>query len=200
STSARALIDAGANLDAQDNALRTPLHVSVLGEATEVMKLLLEAGCNYNALNNTSFTAMHVAALSGNEKAIQELCAAGLSPEERDELGLLPEEVAEAWGKHNTAWLLRKMPKSKDNSGPKPIRQMLRRSWEEYESEGEKTLSWVHQETLVFIKENIPENRDGHYQNPEGLTALHVAAKLGHTAIARVLMDSCGALPGVLTY
>ncbi|KAK8719708.1 hypothetical protein OTU49_017508 [Cherax quadricarinatus] len=200
STSARALIDAGANLDAQDNALRTPLHVSVLGESTEVMKLLLEAGCNYNALNNTSFTAMHVAALSGNEKAIQELCAAGLSPEERDELGLLPEEVAEAWGKHNTAWLLRKMPKSKDNSGPKPIRQMLRRSWEEYESEGEKTLSWVHQETLVFIKENIPENRDGHYQNPEGLTALHVAAKLGHTAIARVLMVSCGALPGVLTY
>ncbi|XP_069185282.1 LOW QUALITY PROTEIN: serine/threonine-protein phosphatase 6 regulatory ankyrin repeat subunit B [Procambarus clarkii] len=125
---ARALINAGADLDAQDSALRTPLHVSVLSystDNTEVMKLLLDAGCNYRALNNTAFTAMHVAALSGNEKAVQELCMAGLNPEERDEFGLLPEDIAEAWGKHNTAWLLRKMPQRTKRTSPKPILQML---------------------------------------------------------------------------
>ncbi|XP_045599456.2 serine/threonine-protein phosphatase 6 regulatory ankyrin repeat subunit B [Procambarus clarkii] len=200
---ARALINAGADLDAQDRTLRTPLHVSVLSystDNTEVMKLLLDAGCNSRALNSSGFTAMHMAAMSGNEKAVQELCMAGLNPEERDEFGLSPEDIAEAWGKHNTAWLLRKMPQRTKRTSPKPILQMLKRSWDDYEAEGVKTLSWVREKNFVLIQENVPENRDGHYQDSEGLTALHWAAILGHKLVVHTLIDTCASLPSVVTY
>uniref|UniRef100_A0A0P4WR32 Uncharacterized protein n=1 Tax=Scylla olivacea TaxID=85551 RepID=A0A0P4WR32_SCYOL len=110
--SAKALIDAGADLNARDNSMRTPLHVSVLGKSTNIMKLLLDAGCDVQAVNDKGFSVLHIAALSGNEKAVQELRMAGVETDRKDSMGLMPEDVADVWGSHGTAWLLRKMPKA----------------------------------------------------------------------------------------
>lgn len=71
--------------------------------------MLLDAGCDSMALESTSFTPMHIAALTGNEEAIQELSSSGLSTEDKDNVGMTPEQVAQVWGRHNTAWLLHKM-------------------------------------------------------------------------------------------
>lgn len=109
---AQALIAAGADLNSRDRNKRTPLHVSVLGSSTKIMHLLLEAGCDAQALNDRGFSVLHIAALSGNEKAVQELQMAGLKTDGHDSMGLTPEEVADTWGSHGTAWLLRKMPKA----------------------------------------------------------------------------------------
>lgn len=76
------------------------------------MRLLLSAGCDAYAVNEMGFSALHIAALCGNENAVQELRMAGLEADGKDITGLTPEEVAETWGSHSTAWLLRKMPRS----------------------------------------------------------------------------------------
>ncbi|XP_069956365.1 serine/threonine-protein phosphatase 6 regulatory ankyrin repeat subunit B isoform X2 [Cherax quadricarinatus] len=197
----KALIDAGADVNARDNMQRTPLHVSVLGNSTEALRLLLASGCNVSAVNSQTFTAMHIAALSGNEAGVQELYKAGLNPETREESGLLAEDVAEVWGSHNTAWLLRKLPKLKtDSHTQSDTHSLMARSWQEYESEGHKTLEWVKKKDFVLLEASLPKNRDSHYQDVDGLTPLHWAAKLGFPTIVRSLIDNCKVLPWALTH
>lgn len=88
----------------------------------EVLKLLLDAGCDSMVVESTSFTPMHIAALTGNEEAIQELSSFGLSTKDKDNAGMTPEQVAQVWGRHNTAWLLHKMaPTSLRNPTVPPV-------------------------------------------------------------------------------
>lgn len=105
-------MEAGADIDARDKSMRTPLHVSVYANSTSIMKLLLDAGCDANAINNKGLSVLHVAALCGNEIAVQELRMAGFEADGKDTMGLTPEDIADTWGSHGTAWLLRKMPKA----------------------------------------------------------------------------------------
>ncbi|KAG0710852.1 Ankyrin-1 [Chionoecetes opilio] len=200
---ARLLIAAGADLNARDNSMSTPLHVSVFGKSTKIMKLLLEAGCDAGALSDKGFSVLHIAALSGNEKAVQELRMAGVEADGKDTMGLTPEEVADTWGSHGTAWLLRKMPKRARThtiSTPSSSHIMLRRSWDEYDAEGHKTFTWVKDGLTYLLEANSPVNRDPHYQDPAGLTPMHWAAKLGLTATARALINACCSYPGVVNY
>lgn len=76
------------------------------------MKLLLDAGCDASAINDKGLSVLHVAALCGNVKAVQELRMAGFQADGKDTMGLTPEDIADTWGSHSTAWLLRKMPKA----------------------------------------------------------------------------------------
>ncbi|KAK8728164.1 hypothetical protein OTU49_009146, partial [Cherax quadricarinatus] len=169
--------------------------------STEALRLLLASGCNVSAVNSQTFTAMHIAALSGNEAGVQELYKAGLNPETREESGLLAEDVAEVWGSHNTAWLLRKLPKLKtDSHTQSDTHSLMARSWQEYESEGHKTLEWVKKKDFVLLEASLPKNRDSHYQDVDGLTPLHWAAKLGFPTIVRSLIDNCKVLPWALTH
>ncbi|XP_063850072.1 ankyrin-2-like isoform X2 [Scylla paramamosain] len=204
--SAKALIDAGADLNARDNSMRTPLHVSVLGKSTNIMKLLLDAGCNVQAVNDKGFSVLHIAALSGNEKAVQELRMAGVETDRKDSMGLMPEDVADVWGSHGTAWLLRKMPKAtrtttRITTANPSSNIMMRMSYGEYEVEGQKTLKWTKMEGMAYMLEaNVPKNRDPHYQDDAGFTPMHWAAQLGRTATVRALSKSCCSYAGAVTY
>ncbi|KAK3884593.1 hypothetical protein Pcinc_011149 [Petrolisthes cinctipes] len=196
---ARVLVKAGANLDARDTAMRTPLHHAIVSHSTPVLKLLLDSGCDSTALESTSFTPMHIAGMMGNEEAIQELSTSGQSMEVTDNTGMTPEEMAQAWGRHNTAWLLHKMT-STTLRKPTPSHFLLRRSWKDYESEGNKTINWVREENTFFLEANVPENRDGYYQDQNGWTALHWAAHLGLDNTVRTLAGPCGIFLNVVTY
>ncbi|MPC71438.1 Serine/threonine-protein phosphatase 6 regulatory ankyrin repeat subunit C [Portunus trituberculatus] len=222
--SAKVLIDAGADLNARDSSMRTPLHVSVLGKSTNIMKLLMDAGCDVKAVNDRGFSVLHIAALSGNEKAVQELRMAGIETDEKDSMGLMPEDVADVWGSHGTAWLLRKMPKatrntkittansssstmvvglalgSIGNNYSQLMTQQFRLSYGDYEAEGQKTLKWAKMEGMAFMLEaNVPKNRDPHYQDEAGFTALHWAAQLGRTSTVRALSKSCCSYASAVT-
>lgn len=201
---AKALIAAGADLNARDKSNRTPLHVSVFGKTTKIMELLLDAGCDPQALNSQGFTVLHTAALCGNEKAIQVLRMAGLEANGQDNMGLTPEEVADTWGSHGTAWLLSKMPKAARAPSlkvtPASSYTKLQTSWEEYEKEGQKTFKWVKERKAYLFEANSPVNRDPHYQDEAGNTAMHCAAQLGLDSTALALTKSFCSYPGVVNY
>ncbi|KAK8733781.1 hypothetical protein OTU49_006476 [Cherax quadricarinatus] len=205
---AELLISAGADLDAQDKDLRTPLHSAVVGGSTELINLLLKSGCNRNALNSFRFSVMHLAALIGNEKAIQVLIQADLRLDDKGEADILPEEVAETFGRHNTAWLIRKIAKRKSKASRTPIHNLMKRSLEAYESWGEELIQWAKETNKItslakapqLLQETACHTRHFHYQDAEGLTALHWAARLGNKHTVWNLIYTCGALPGVVTY
>lgn len=201
---AKVLIDAGADINVRDKSLRTPLHVSVYANSTSIMRLLLDAGCDENAINDKGLSVLHVAALCGNEIAVQELRMAGIQADGKDTMGLTPEDIADTWGSHGTAWLLRKMPKATittntiDNPSCSDI--MMRRSWDEYEIEGKKTFTWMRPGLAYLLEANTPVNRDPHYQDEAGLTPIHRAAELGLTQMVRALSKSTCSYAGAITY
>ncbi|MPC58140.1 Ankyrin-1 [Portunus trituberculatus] len=201
---AKVLIEAGADINARDKSLRTPLHVSVYANSTSIMRLLLDAGCDANAINDKGLSVLHIAALCGNEIAVQELRMAGFEADGKDTMGLTPEDIADTWGSHGTAWLLRKMPKATitTNTIDRPYCSeiMMRRSWEEYELEGKKTFTWMRPGKAYLLEANTPINRDPHYQDEAGLTPMHRAAELGLTLMVRALSNFTCSYAGAVTY
>ncbi|KAG0725555.1 Serine/threonine-protein phosphatase 6 regulatory ankyrin repeat subunit C [Chionoecetes opilio] len=187
---ARLLIAAGVDLNARDNSMKTPLHVSVFGKSTKIMKLLLEAGCDAGALNDKGFSVLHIAALSGTKRPFRNCGMAGVEADGKDTMGLTPEEVADTWGSHGTAWLCVRCLKGR---GPTLLHSLIVSHHVEDIHVGQGRLTYL-------LKANSPVNRDPHYQDPAGLTPMHWAAKLGLTATARALISACCSYPGVVSY
>ena len=80
----KALVVAGADLNAQFNEGGTPLHVAAASGNTEEVKALVVAGADLNAQNNEGETPLHVAVASGNTEAIKVLLDAGADVNARD--------------------------------------------------------------------------------------------------------------------
>ncbi|HVK58251.1 MAG TPA: ankyrin repeat domain-containing protein [Candidatus Kapabacteria bacterium] len=96
----RCLLEAGADIDAQDKNGATPLHRAVRTRSAAAVKFLLEAGCDAKVRNKPGSTAFHLAVQntgrggSGAEKAkeaqreiIQIFIERGLSPQVQDSRG-----------------------------------------------------------------------------------------------------------------
>jgi len=60
----RKLVSEGANLEAQDQAGRTPLHVAAFASQDEAVKTLAEAGADLNALENQAYDIVTIAAVA----------------------------------------------------------------------------------------------------------------------------------------
>jgi len=61
----QALLNAGANVNTQDNRLLTPLHLTASFSTSKVNQVLLDAGTDVNANDNAGFTPRHSAAFLG---------------------------------------------------------------------------------------------------------------------------------------
>ena len=62
----KALLDQGANPNAQDNTGETPLSLAALAGRAEVVKLLIERGSAVDGRSVRGFTALHAAAYGGH--------------------------------------------------------------------------------------------------------------------------------------
>jgi len=72
------LLDQGARLDSTNNIGATPLHVAVLNERPEIVKLLLERGAPVNAVDKTKETPLHYwAVIDGLDLIAKLLSGAG---------------------------------------------------------------------------------------------------------------------------
>ena len=67
----RALIKAGADVNAKDNDGWTPLHYSAWNGHLEVARALIEAGADVNAKENGGSTPLHAAAEKGHKSVIK---------------------------------------------------------------------------------------------------------------------------------
>jgi ankyrin repeat protein len=84
------LIKRGADLNAQTNALNTPLHWCCQHNNDDIARLLVDAKSDLSACNISGQTPLHVAIINGNLDVARVLLAAGAPMDIQDRHGLTP--------------------------------------------------------------------------------------------------------------
>lgn len=164
---AEALLAGGADPRARDRLYGdTAFHFAALAGRVEVARLLLARGVNINAGANMGETPLHYAALYNHRKMIAFLVESGADIDAADAMGLTPLQYASKRGRLQARDLLREL-------GARP----------------DTLLDAVNAGDLIRVRELL---RDGADPNQLGLngTALHLAAQLGHVAVAAALLDA----------
>ena len=101
------LLEAGADPNARDMVLNTPLIRAAMSESVLCVKLLLQAGADPHITNKRKFSALHYAAeYSDNKEILQCLITAGVDLEGRDNWGGTPLGKAAARNKIQSVKLL----------------------------------------------------------------------------------------------
>ena len=93
----RLLLSRGADANARNNQLSTPLHLACEARQAEMVCLLLTAQADISVKDMIGFTPLHKAAYAQSGDCIRLLLAAGASPNDQNERGqkpvdLLPED------------------------------------------------------------------------------------------------------------
>lgn len=66
----RALVAAGADLDARDRSGRTPVHVAAFASHDDTVRALAEAGADMNALENRAYDVLTIAAVANDPELV----------------------------------------------------------------------------------------------------------------------------------
>lgn len=91
---AKLLLAKGANVNASDAKLWTPLHTAAWYSQEAIMKLLLDRGANIEAVNRGAETPLHVAVRSSSKAAVKLLLDEGANFEAADDNGSRPLHIA----------------------------------------------------------------------------------------------------------
>lgn len=95
----RALIDAGADLDAQGDNGETPLITSIIGGHVLVASLLIDRGADIQARNKGGFTPLHAAAYANVVEIAEKLLSRGADVKDQmNKAGVTPLSVASEEG------------------------------------------------------------------------------------------------------
>ena len=92
---ARVLIDAGADLNIQNDDGRTALYVSAYWNRPEITKMLIDAGADLNIQTEYGSTALHYCAVWDHSRIARMLIDAGADKTIQDNNGNLPYELAD---------------------------------------------------------------------------------------------------------
>ena len=102
----KALIDAGADVNAKDKLGEAPLHIAAVRGYNEITSLLIAEGADVNTRNQHGLTPLHAAAWSGHKETVALLIAKGANINAKDEDGVTPLHVSALSGAQKTMALL----------------------------------------------------------------------------------------------
>jgi ankyrin repeat protein len=91
----RMLIDAGADLNVQDEKGWTPLHYPAWAGRVEIARMLIDAGAKLNVQDKWESIPLHYAASNGRVEIVRMLIDAGAKKDIRDNDGKLPYDLAD---------------------------------------------------------------------------------------------------------
>jgi ankyrin repeat protein len=93
---ARILIDAGANMDLQDDNGETPLHIAARHNTMKFTQFLLDMGANPDIQDKKGWTPLHLALWNNRLKIARMLIGAGARTDIQDNEGRLPYELTDS--------------------------------------------------------------------------------------------------------
>ncbi|MDD2789070.1 MAG: ankyrin repeat domain-containing protein [Sulfurimonas sp.] len=88
------LVEAGADVNAQDNRQNTPLILATKKKNRELVRFLVMSGADLNLANDEGITPLHQAAFSGNPIVVEYLLSVGANPALKSKSGYTAYEFA----------------------------------------------------------------------------------------------------------
>lgn len=168
----KALIDAGADINAKDPYGETPLHIACVRGLEKIISLLIAEGADVNARDGRALTPLHVAAWGGHEETVALLIANGAMVDARGDDGATPLMVSTLSGHSETMALLI------DNGA-------------DINAKNRTGLTPLHVAALTGQKEAvellIDKGADADAKNENGVTPLQMASQQGHQSIVTLL-------------
>jgi ankyrin repeat protein len=172
STTVKALIAAGADVNAKDKLGETPLHIAAVRGYNEITSLLIDEGANVNTRNMHGLTPLHAAAWSDHKETVELLIAKGANINAKDADGVTPLHVSALSGAKKTMALL--IDKGADIN-----------------ARNKDGMTPLHAAALTGEKEAaellINRGADINAKNKKGMTSLQVAHHKGHQSVVEFL-------------
>jgi len=170
----KALIVAGAHVNAKDISGEAPLHIAAVRGYQKITSLLIAEGADVNAKNGRELTPLHAAAWSGHKETVALLIAKGSGINAIGENGITPLHVSALSGSNKTMALL-------INNGA------------DINARNKDGMTPLHAAALAGQKEAaellIDKGADVNAKNEEGVTPLQMASQKGHQSIVELLRE-----------
>ena len=172
---ARALVEAGDDVDAPEPDGTTALHWAVRQDRAGIAKLLLRAGADADAANRYGMTPLSLAGTNGNAEIVALLLDAGADPNRATPEGETPLMTAARTG------------------NPEVLRLLLTHGARVDENEawrGQTALMWAAAEgNAAAVRVLIDAGADVAARSSRGMTALLFAARNGDLDTVQALLD-----------
>ena len=181
---ARILIDAGANVNVQNEWDSTPLHVAASRGKVEISRMLIGAGADVDAQDEVGWTPLHWAAWNGEIESVRMLIDAGARKDIHNNKGRLPYELT--YNQELKKLLKPNLSESFDSHDPYEL--MIIPPNKKAEMIVGEIKKW--KPNLNLVSDLIALGSNLEWKDEDGVTPLLVAIRWDKVEITRMLIEA----------